>query len=63
MKIPCKDCLVYPACRQKIEINCDKLHDWVWKDGNIYIELPNVLYVGCDNGTSTFLLAEESGDT
>ena len=26
MSIPCDECLVYPICRNKVHLNCDKLY-------------------------------------
>ena len=30
--IPCKECLVLPMCRNKKELECSMLYDWVGDD-------------------------------
>ena len=32
--IPCKDCLVYPSCRYREEIYCDRLFYWLEEHPN-----------------------------
>ena len=29
MEIPCKECLVYPMCRNKAYVDCDMLYNYV----------------------------------
>jgi hypothetical protein len=48
MKIPCKDCLLLAACKQKQKVECNLLYDWVdemYKIKNVYREVINYLPV------------------
>ena len=52
MKIPCKDCLVLSACKQKERIDCNDLYDYVDKRNSFPKQLPKV--VNIRRGTSLY---------
>jgi len=43
MSIPCKDCLVLAACKQREEVECSDLYDWIDVNININAELLSYL--------------------
>ncbi len=41
--IPCKECLIYPVCKNKKEVRCSLLINWMSRGGYDYMTL--ILYL------------------
>lgn len=58
MTIPCKECLKYPVCRHKTQINCTVMFNYAhfhWEYERTFMRklkkiFPNVVYLHLDNG-------------